>query len=144
MRTKEEADHSLLYMVAVALLDGWVGPRQYRPERIVAEDVQALLRRVRVAPADDLSRRFPAEMPVRITIRLRDGRVFSREQPDYEGFATRPMSWEGAVDKFSRLAEPAVGAALAGDIVEAVERLEEVGPAELAGLLGRAGKERPS
>ena len=144
VRTKEEADHSLLYMVAAALLDGWVGPRQYRPERIVADDVQALLRRVRVSPADDLSRRFPAEMPVRITIRLRDGRSFSREQPDYEGFVTRPMSWEGAMDKFSRLAEPAVGSALAGDIAEAVEGLEERRAAELTGLLGRAGKERPS
>ena len=32
--TKEEADHSLPYMVAVALLDGQVMPEQYRPERI--------------------------------------------------------------------------------------------------------------
>src|SRR5579864_8343566 len=40
VRTKEEADHSLPYMVAVALLDGEVTPAQYAPERIVREDVQ--------------------------------------------------------------------------------------------------------
>ena len=34
--TKEEADHSLPYLLAVALLDGQVLPEQYRPERIAA------------------------------------------------------------------------------------------------------------
>ena len=48
MHTKEEADHSLPYMVAVALLDGEVTPAQYLPERIVREDVQRLLRQVAV------------------------------------------------------------------------------------------------
>ncbi|MGH7572947.1 MAG: MmgE/PrpD family protein, partial [Gemmatimonadota bacterium] len=38
VRTKEEADHSLHYMVAVALLDGQVLPAQYEPERIVRDD----------------------------------------------------------------------------------------------------------
>ena len=40
VRTKEEADHSLLYLLAVALLDGEVTPAQYAPERIRRDDVQ--------------------------------------------------------------------------------------------------------
>src|SRR3989454_4812698 len=48
VRTKEEADHSLPYLVAVALLDGEVMPEQYRPARIRSDDVQALLLRVAV------------------------------------------------------------------------------------------------
>src|SRR5579883_1510695 len=39
VRTKEEADHSLPYMVAVALLDGDVTPAQYLPERIRRQDI---------------------------------------------------------------------------------------------------------
>src|SRR5216683_994650 len=42
VHTKEEADHSLPYMVAVALLDGDVSPAQYAPERIVREMVGLL------------------------------------------------------------------------------------------------------
>ena len=68
VHTKEEADHSLPYMVAVALLDGQVMPAQYAPERIAAPDVQALLRQVTVRPSAELSRRFPAEMPCRLTV----------------------------------------------------------------------------
>ena len=46
VRTKEQADHSLPYLAAVAWLDGEVGKEQYEPERIAGADVQALLRRV--------------------------------------------------------------------------------------------------
>jgi 2-methylcitrate dehydratase len=51
VQTKEQADHSLPYMVAAALLDGEIGPKQYSPERISRPDVQALLQRVQVHPA---------------------------------------------------------------------------------------------
>jgi hypothetical protein len=39
---KEQADHSLPYMLAAAILDGEVTPRQYLPERIGRQDVQTL------------------------------------------------------------------------------------------------------
>ena len=89
VRTKEAADHSLPYLVAVALLDGDVTPEQYLPARILADDVQALMRRVAVRADRGLSRRFPAEMPCRVRVTLRDGRVLSAELGDYPGFLTR-------------------------------------------------------
>jgi 2-methylcitrate dehydratase len=55
VRTKEEADHSLPYMVAVALLDGEVQPEQYKLERIRAVDVQSLLRKITVSVDPALS-----------------------------------------------------------------------------------------
>ena len=99
VHTKEEADHSLPYMVAAALLDGEVSPAQYLPERIVRADVQDLLRRVAIQPDAALSQRFPAEMPCRIQVSLKDGRTLGIEKQDYEGFYTRPLSWEQAVAK---------------------------------------------
>src|SRR5215472_7045077 len=62
VRLKEEADHSLPYLISVALLDGEVMPAQYLPERIGREDVQTLLRKVRVKADPDLSERFPREV----------------------------------------------------------------------------------
>jgi 2-methylcitrate dehydratase len=137
IRTKEEADHSLPYMVAVALLDGQVLPEQYAPARIARDDVQALLRGVVVRPIDAYSRRFPAQMPCRVTIRLRDGRRLVREKEDYEGFVTRPMRWEMVVGKFDRLAAAHADAGLRREIVDAVGRLEGVRVAELLQLLSR-------
>lgn len=135
VRTKEEADHSLPYLLAVALLDGQVLPEQFLPERIAATDVQALLRRVAVRPASDLSARFPAEHPCRLRIVLRDGRSLLAEKRGYLGFRTRPMSWDDVAAKFERLA-----ARHAPDgLVEAVARLEALELPELCTLLERVG-----
>src|SRR5579864_8057157 len=135
VRTKEEADHSLPYMVAVALLDGEVTPAQYAPERIVREDVQSLLRRVVVRPDEEMSKRFPEEMPCRIQIFLKDGQTLSIEKRDYEGFHTRPMSWERAAMKFERLAAPYTDDQLRRDIMEAVVHLETIEVQHLTDLL---------
>src|SRR5258708_31486500 len=47
---------------------------------------------------------FRSEMPCRIQIFLRNGQTLSIEKRDYEGFYTRPMSWEKAEAKFANLA----------------------------------------
>ncbi len=137
--TKEEADHSLHYMVAVALLDGQVLPVQYEPERILREDVQTLLRKVTVRPREDFSRRFPAEMPCRVAIRFRNGAVLEIEKRDYEGFLTRPMRWETVAAKFEGLAGLRLDPELGSGIRAAIQELDERPASELAGLLARAG-----
>lgn len=135
VRTKEEADHSLPYMAAAALLDGTVGPAQYQPERILRDDIQTLLRKIHVRPAADLSARFPEEMPVRIRVLGHDGRTWTLEKADYEGFHTRPMSWESVTAKFEALAEPYTDAALRRELRQAVAELETIPVSQLTALL---------
>jgi 2-methylcitrate dehydratase len=135
VRTKEEADHSLPYMVAVALLDNQVMPEQYKPERINRQDVQGLLRKIKVSPSEEYSRRFPDEMPCRLVVTLRDGRILKKEKRDYEGFHTRPMVWETVVRKFEGLSASYADSALRKKIVDAVARLEKIHVSDLTGLL---------
>ena len=135
IRTKEEADHSLPYLLAVALLDGQVMPEQFVPERIAAPDVQELLHRVAVSPAADLSARFPAEHACRLRIVLDGGSVLATERRDYEGFLTRPMGWERAREKFERLAAPAVEPERAAELADAVAALDQLDTRELVGVL---------
>ena len=140
VRTKEEADHSLPYLVAVALLDGQVLPPQYAADRIVRADVQGLLRRVDVRPAADLSARFPAEHACRVRIALRHGRVLAREKSDYRGFLTRPAGWEDVEDKFRRLAVPVAGETVADRVAGLVRGLEHVRVEELCSVLADVGR----
>lgn len=133
--TKEDADHSLPYLMAVALLDGAVMPEQYRPARIRSDDVQALLRRVVVHPDEGFSRRFPAEMPCRVRVTLREGRVLTAELADYPGFLTRGRTWEATREKFERLATPFTTSALRDRIAATVGELERSSVAELTNLL---------
>jgi 2-methylcitrate dehydratase len=137
VHTKEEADHSLPYIVAVAILDDQVMPAQYLSERIESQDVQSLLRRVSVRPLDEFSRRFPAEMPSRIQITLNDGRVLTKEKRDYEGFLTRPMGWNTVIKKFEQLSQARISPQLQREIEEAVANLENIQVSELMSLLGK-------
>jgi 2-methylcitrate dehydratase PrpD len=136
--TKEQADYNLKYLSAVALLDGAVGPEQLDTERVRRSDVQDLLSRVDVEPAADLTADYPQRTAARVRVVTRDGRQFSREESDYEGSPTRPLSWERVVEKFDWLAEPFCDEALRVDIIAAVDHIDEIPVAELAGLLGAA------
>lgn len=134
--TKEQADHSLPYVLAVAILDGQVMPEQYEQERIRRADVQALLGKVSVQPRKLFSERFPGEMPCRVKITLKDGCVFEQETKDYEGFFTRPMSWEMVVQKFNKITTLYASAAQRIAIADAVANLEQISVGELMKQLG--------
>lgn len=134
--TKEDADHSLPYLMAVALLDGEVMPEQYLPARIRRPDVQSLLQRVVVRPDDAFSPRFPAEMPCRVRVILRDGRVLTADRAGYPGFLPDGRTWDAARGKFDRLCAPYTTPSLRARIAATVAELERVQVADLTSLLG--------
>jgi 2-methylcitrate dehydratase len=136
VRTKEEADHSLPYMIAVALLDGEVQPQQYRPERIRAADVQSLLRLVTVSVDPALSNRFPRQLPADLEVELRDGATFHAHRDDYHGFYTNPFDWAAAREKFDRVTRDFTSAAQRDALAEIVATLEERPVRVLASSLG--------
>ena len=135
--SKEDADHSLPYLIAVALLDHAVMPAQFASRRLQRADVQSLLCRVSVRGLAEFSARFPEEMPARVTVTLTDGRILTRTVFDYPGFRTRPLSWEDAVAKFTALAEPHASHSVRADIVAAIHDLEQITVAELTRSLSQ-------
>lgn len=142
IRTKEEADHSLPYMVAAALLDGEVQPDQYAAKRIAADDIQALMQRVEVKPEANYSARFPDEMPSRVVVKLDDNTALSAETAAYHGFHSNPLDWAAARAKFDRLVTPFTGAALRDEIADTIRTLETRPVSELTGLLARVPRNR--
>ncbi len=147
VKTKEEADHSLQYIVSAAILDGNVLPSAYTEDRILRRDIQELHRKVVVRPKKEYSDRFPNEMPCRLAVHLKDGRVLEKEKRDYEGFVTRPMSWATAEAKFHALAAPFAPEGLRKQITRVLADLENLQTADLLKLLAkipkRGGGRRP-
>jgi 2-methylcitrate dehydratase len=135
IRTKEQADHSLPYLLAVALLDGDVMPAQFEPDRIIRSDVQTLLKRVSVRPNHEYTDQYPHKMPVKITIRLKDGTAIEHEVQDYPGLASHPFTWEESVEKFDQLVSGRLDAGLAREIKGAVRSLETIQVGDLMKLL---------
>jgi 2-methylcitrate dehydratase len=136
-RTKEEADHNLRYLMAVALIDGEVTPAQYLQERIERRDVAELMRCVWVRSYDPYTERYPEKMPSRVTLLLRDGRELTREQDDYPGFRDRPMDLRQVRAKFDELVAGHAPASLADEIAEATMRVDRLAVSDLTELLAR-------
>jgi 2-methylcitrate dehydratase len=124
-------------MVGVALLDGNVLPAQYAPDRIQRDDIQALLHRVIVRPNEEYTARFPAEVCATIKITLTDGRSFSIDKTDYEGFLTRPMSWDTVIDKFNGLTTPFTSERVRHNIIDAVRNIEHMMVRDFTAILAR-------
>lgn len=142
IRTKEEADHSLPYMLAAAFLDGVVTPQQYLPQRILKSDIQSLLTKIDIHPNSDYSRRFPKEMCCRIQIHLKSGKAYEISKSDYEGFVTKPMSWEHAVKKFNDLAAHAADESLRTMICDHVHHLESMKVSAVTSLLAKVVRQK--
>src|ERR1700730_18673444 len=144
VRTKEQADHNLPYLLAVALLDGDVMPAQFKPDRIIKPDVHGLLKKVSVRPNHDYTDLYPRKMPAKITIRLADGKVINHEVQDYPGLASHPFTWEDSVEKFDRLVDGRVDIGLSREIKDAVRSLESIQVRDLTKLLSSVKAESMS
>src|ERR1700756_2849358 len=145
IRTKEQADHSLPYLLSVALIDGEATPGQFQPDRIVKPDVQALLKKVSIRPNDEFTAQYPRKMPAKITVGLQDGTVIEHQVQDYPGLASHPFTWEESVKKFDALAAGRIDAGLSREIKAAVLSLESIQVRDLVNLLSyaRAPSEGP-
>jgi 2-methylcitrate dehydratase PrpD len=119
-RTPYQAKFSLAYCVAAALVEGRVGLEQFAEERFGPDGVRdgaivELLRRTRVAVADDLTARYPAAWPVRLTLTLND-RQSERSAADYpRGNAENPVS----TDELERKCSALVGSRFGNDAARA-------------------------
>src|ERR1700728_5194222 len=141
IRTKEQADYSLPYLLAVALLDGDVMPAQFKPERIIKSDVQNLLKKVSVRPNQEFTELYPQKMPAQITVRLQDGKVIEHEVQAYPGLASDPFTWEDSAEKFDRLVAGRADEGLCNEIKDAVRSIENIQARDLLKLLSRAKAE---
>ncbi len=143
IRVKEEADHSLPYMISAMILDGDVMPEQYTPERIKKEDIQSLLQKVEVKENRKLSKLFPDEMGSELSIYMKDGDHFYTTKKDYRGFHSKPASWEIIIDKFKKLSSPYADAESLDQIIDIVQHLENHKISDLMKVLENIGQETP-
>ena len=133
---REQADHSLPYTMAVLALDGELGDDQYELDRIRADDVQDLLKRIHIHEDPELTERYEnGEMPAVIRVETNDGTVHEIEKPYFEGHPATPMSWEHLGEKFALLAEGVYTTERQEEIVRVVRNLEEYDAQDLVDVL---------
>lgn len=113
---RETADHSLPFMVAVALVKKsfWLDSYSY----IKDPEVLSVMKKVRVHEDQGMTKIYPEKLPVRISVKA-EGSKKSAYLELPKGHAKRPMTKEEVIRKATRLG-------LSDDAVEKAMNLEQV------------------
>jgi 2-methylcitrate dehydratase len=143
VHSKEEADHSLPYLLAVALIDGEVLPPQFFLVRINLPDVQELLKKIDISTKikvsrpkwlvenlDRYTRKYPEKFMCSVTVQLHNGTIYRKEQEGFHGFNTDPANWADVEQKFLLLSR-ALSPGQQKNIINKVSRLEDISVKEL-------------
>ena len=126
-QTRETADHSIPYLVAVALRDGAVTPRSYLPERIEDQSLRPLMQKIHITENEDFTSRYPGAQECRIEVVSTDGRRLVEGAGFPKGHVQNPIDDSELEAKFSSLAGERLTGEQAGRALEVLWRLEEVG-----------------
>lgn len=123
-QSRETADHSFPYCVAVALLDGTVSLRSFDPKRLADPLVLALMQKVRVVELPDFQGWYPNAMPTRIRVRTAAGKEYVKQVDFPLGHPRNPMSDREVEEKFRLLAAGTLDHVRAGKLIEQLWRFE--------------------
>lgn len=125
-KTRETADHSLPFIVSAALLDGRIWLDTFKLERVLADDVRKVMKKMRVTVDPEYDKVYPVGIPNRVRVRLRDGRVYEEESVYPPGHFKNPLTREQVEDKFWKLVGDLVDRGRASRFLEESWRLEDV------------------
>lgn len=129
-QTRETADHSFPYCVAVALLDGTVTLQSFGTKQLTDPALQALMQRVRVVEQEEFKDWYPQAMPTRVSVRTAAGKEYIKQVDFPLGHPRNPMSDREVEEKFRSLAAGTLDRARAGKVIDLVwelDRLKEIG-----------------
>ena len=98
--TKETADHSLPYCIAVAIVKGNVLPSDFEENALQHQSVLQLLPRIKVIANSEIDAIFPSVKRAIVTVTTRDGRTFKKQEDFARGEPERPLSEQELIAKF--------------------------------------------
>ena len=126
-KTRETADHSMAYLVAVALIDGTVNLKQYQKKRYLSPAIIQVMKKIKVKNSKYYSRIYPEKMPTRLIVKLKNGKKLFHEVILPKGYAGKPMTWEDVSQKFEKMTDPILGPAKTSKFIDKIGSLERIG-----------------
>lgn len=102
-KTRETADHSIPYLVAVAFRDGAVTPHSFTNDHLHDPAIHALISKMTVEEDIAFTQRFPEDFHCRMDVTTTSGQHLVAATPHPPGHWRHPMSDDQVADKFRRL-----------------------------------------
>lgn len=121
--TTEQAQYSLPFPLAAALVRGQVGASEVSAEALRDPALRSLSKRVRLTEDDAHNAAFPATRLARVTVNMLDGRSFASEDTEPRGDPEAHLGDEEIRQKFHAFADPVLGATRATAIASEIDGL---------------------
>ncbi|MBI5829100.1 MAG: MmgE/PrpD family protein, partial [Chloroflexi bacterium] len=118
--TKETADHSLPYVIAAAIADGYVLPKSFTDEKLRDPRIWTLLPKIKVVADPEIDRLFPNVKRARVTITTTGGTSYTAQADVAKGDPADSLTDDEIVAKFRANAEGAMNERRMDQIVEAM------------------------
>ncbi|HSS64113.1 MAG TPA: MmgE/PrpD family protein, partial [Gammaproteobacteria bacterium] len=141
--SRETLDHSIMYILAVALEDGvWHHERSYAPERTHRPETLALWKKIRTVVDPKWEQDYHQPDPSmrafggRLEIVMNEGKVITAEKTvaDAHPNGIAPWTWPDYLDKFDRLTEAMITETERNRFIDLIQRLDSADKRALSGL----------
>jgi 2-methylcitrate dehydratase PrpD len=116
---------SVPYCIAIAAVDGRLTQAQFSPARINDPLVRQVLANTEVIADAELNKLYPDKFPARVTVTLKSGAAFQETVLFPKGDPQDPLSAGELEAKFRDNAQALLGAARAGQLLQAIYALPE-------------------
>jgi len=119
-----DAQFSMPFGAAVALLNGNAFLNQYCLDNVCSEEIRALMKRVHCVRDEGIEKNFPRKWPAKVTIYTKDGRTCRCRLDHPKGDPENPLSWDEIIAKFHSLARDVFDGQRCEEIVTRVRAVE--------------------
>jgi 2-methylcitrate dehydratase len=123
--TKETADHSLPYCIAVAVAKGNVLPFDFKEEVLRDKLVWSLLDKIKVVANPEIDSLFPKIKRAIVSIKTSKG-TFRKQEDFAKGQPERPLSEKELISKFKANSEKKLSSSRMENIIKATKELENI------------------
>jgi 2-methylcitrate dehydratase len=128
--TRDSANHSIVFSLAVAMVDGELGPDQYKDARLRDPNVLSLVDRTTLHSDSALDAHWPAAAVTRLVLRTFNGQSHEATTLYPPGHHRNRLSDQQIQEKFTKLASPVLDKTKRDAVIETVDRLDKLASAE--------------
>ena len=128
--SRETADHSLPYCMAVAMVDKKITTDSFSDEKLNDPRIYEVIDKIIGEPSQEFEKMFPAKQPSRVVVTTNDGRMFEEYLEYPKGDPREPMTTDDLENKFNSLAGDKFDASAKKQLKETIFNCEEMNAVE--------------
>ncbi|HTW65955.1 MAG TPA: MmgE/PrpD family protein [Bryobacteraceae bacterium] len=115
-----DAQFSMPFGAAVAVMDGAAGLDQFTIEKIRSPKVREFMKKVTLNKDPRIEETFPREWPAVVTIEVAGGQRYEKFVRFPKGDPENPLTWDEMKSKFRTLATSVISSEHCDDVIEAI------------------------